>query len=149
MGSCGLNAGVRLPEVSVQGTRPEQLGVGSGGDDSPLLHHRDAIRHLDGGRTVGDDERGAPFAEADQRGADPMLRRGIEGGGRFVEDEDGGVLQERPGEGETLALPPERSRPFSPTTESSPSGRSSRKSVTNAASAACRMDSREADSSPP
>ena len=30
--------------------------------------------------------------------------------------------------------PPERSRPFSPTTESSPSGRSSRKSVTNAAS---------------
>ena len=80
--SCGLTRDCDCRRASIERARPEQLGVGSNGDDSPLLHHRDAgsaISMVEGRWAMTTVVR--PSREADQRGADPVLRRGIEGGG--------------------------------------------------------------------
>src|SRR3546814_3958942 len=57
-----------------------------------------------GGEAVGDDEGGAPADQLSQRLLNMALRLAVEGGGRLVEQQDGGVLQHGAGDGDALAL---------------------------------------------
>jgi len=57
------------------------------------------------------DEHGAAAHEVGQRLLHHELALGVEIGGRIVEDEDGGVLQERAGDGQPLALPARQPHP--------------------------------------
>src|SRR3546814_8453754 len=52
---------------------------------------------------VGDDEGGAPADQLSQRLLNMALRLAVEGGGRLVEQQDGGVLQHGAGDGDALA----------------------------------------------
>jgi hypothetical protein len=87
--------------VAVQG---QQLGVRAALDDAALVHHQDDVGALDGGQAVGDHQRGAAAHDAVERGLDVALGFGVERRGGFVEDEDRRVLQQRPGDGQALAL---------------------------------------------
>ena len=53
---------------------------------------------------MGDDDTGAVFHEASEGVLDEFFRLGVEGGGGFVEDEDGGVFEDGAGDGDALAL---------------------------------------------
>ncbi len=46
----------------------------------------------------------AALHQTPQRLLDKMFGLTVEGGGRFVQDQDAGVLQDRPGDGDPLAL---------------------------------------------
>ena len=73
-------------------------------DDAPGGQHDDAVGPGGGGQAVGDDDgRAAPGQRAHGRG-DPGLAAKVEVGGRLVEEEDGGVDEPGPGQGEQLAL---------------------------------------------
>ena len=70
----------------------------------PALEHDDLVGQRDGGEAVGDDERRAPGHHLAQRRLDRLLRRGVDGRGGVVEDEDARVGQQRAGDGDALAL---------------------------------------------
>ncbi len=72
--------------------------------DGAVGQHDDLIDAVDGGDAVGDDEGGAAAHEFLEGLHDRGLGGGIEGAGRFVEDEDRGVLQKRAGDADALAL---------------------------------------------
>lgn len=61
--------------------------------------------HLQGlGQLVGDEEHGdRPFQAVDRAG-ELVCRIAVKAAGRFVEDEDLGLFQQRPGDGQALAL---------------------------------------------
>ena len=61
-------------------------------DDPAGLEHGDAIGRANGGEPVGDDEGGAALHQAFEGGLHEPLTLAVEGAGRFVEDEDGGIL---------------------------------------------------------
>ncbi len=73
--------------------------------DPSFLQDDEAVRLPHGGRVVGDDNSRASLHQAAQWVHDPARRGSVQAGGRFVEDEDRGVPQERPGYGDPLALP--------------------------------------------
>ena len=62
----------------------EQLGVGALFDDLAHFEHVDAVRVLDGGKAVGDDEGGAVLHQVVERVLDLALGLGIDGGGGLV-----------------------------------------------------------------
>ena len=82
-----------------------QLLVGSEGDDAAPLHDGDAVRPVDGGGPVGDDEHGPAAHQGAQRLLDLGLGVRIGHGGGLVHEEDGGVQQEGAGDGDALLLP--------------------------------------------
>ena len=47
--------------------------------DPAVLQDRDLVRILDGGESVGDDQRGAPLSQSSERLADQLFRAGVEG----------------------------------------------------------------------
>ena len=71
----------------------------------PLFQHHDLIRVLDGAQAVGDDQQGLPFGEGHDRALDFVLIFRIGKRGGFVQNHNGGVLQNGAGDGDTLALP--------------------------------------------
>jgi len=62
-----------------------------------------------------DDQDGFADDEFLERELDRGLAVAVEGAGRLVEDENGGVAEEGAGEGDALLLPPETRAPRSPT----------------------------------
>ena len=63
---------------------------------------------------MGDAQGGAPDHERFEGGLNGPLRLGIEGAGRLIENEDGRVAQDRPGNGNALTLSArQRITPFS------------------------------------
>ena len=73
-------------------------------EDLAVAQHEDdvGVRHVL--QPVGDAEDGLPPPEAVERGVHLGGRGGVERGRRLVEDEDGGILDDRPGDGDLLAL---------------------------------------------
>ena len=69
------------------------------------LHHQDAVEAAHRGQPVRDGDDGAAVHEAAERFADQLLRFAVERGGRLVEQQQRGVLQEGAGDGDALALP--------------------------------------------
>ena len=73
-------------------------------DDVALFHKQNGVRVPDGGQAVGNDEAGAPPHEPLHGLADLHLGAGVYAGGGLVQDQDGRVAQEHPGDGEQLPL---------------------------------------------
>lgn len=82
----------------------EEFGVGSGAGDSALRHDDDDVGGEDGGEAVGDGKDGLAGREFIQGGLDHAFAFRVEGGGGFVQEQDGGVFQEGAGDGEALLL---------------------------------------------
>ena len=82
----------------------QQLLVTARGDHAPALHDGDAVGAAHGGRAMGDDQNRAPRDEGAQRLLDLGLGLGIGHGGGLVEQQNGGVQQHGPGDGDALLL---------------------------------------------
>ena len=60
---------------------------------------------LDGSQPVGDGEDGFPLCQSGQSLLDQVFILRVYTGGRFIKDDDRGVLQNGPSDGEALLLP--------------------------------------------
>ena len=78
--------------------------MGSAFDDLPILQHQHLVRVADGAEAMGDDEGGAPGHQLLQRRLNLTLGAGVHAAGGLVQDEDAGIGQHGPGDGEKLAL---------------------------------------------
>ena len=95
-----------LPQLPVQ--RPlagEQLRVRAPLRHPPALQHQDLVTRHHRAQPVRDDDGGAAPRGRGQRRHDARLRDGVEAGGGLVKHQDGGVLQDGPGDGHPLLLP--------------------------------------------
>src|SRR5262245_40417704 len=72
--------------------------------ETPLFEDQDLIRMLNGRKALSDDERGPAFAKLAHGFLDEALGLRIDAGGRVVENEDAGIHQKCPGNGNALAL---------------------------------------------
>ena len=71
----------------------------------PFAEEDHPVGEGDGGRAVGDHDRGAVAHHLGERVADLVLLGGIDRRGGVVEDEHAGVGEDRPGDRDALALP--------------------------------------------
>ena len=73
-------------------------------DDAAVFDDADAVGFADGGEAVSDDDGGTALHEGIEGFLNLFFGLGIEAGGGLVEEEDGGVFQDGPGDGHALAL---------------------------------------------
>ena len=73
--------------------------------DFAVPDHQDEVCFPDGAEAVGDEEGGAVPEKMVDGGLDQLLGLGVDGGGGLVQDENSGVGQHRPGEGDQLLFP--------------------------------------------
>lgn len=71
-------------------------------DDPPVLHDDDPVHLLDGGKPMGDGDDGAAAHEFRERVLDIRFGLRVETRGGFVEDEDRGIHENGPSDGDTL-----------------------------------------------
>ncbi len=69
-----------------------------------LIHDHDAVRFKNRRQAVCDDQRGAAFHQMFQGNLHGTFGLGVERAGGFVEQQDGGVFQQCPGDHDTLLL---------------------------------------------
>ena len=86
-----------------RGAGPEFVH-GAGVHDPAAVQQGDAVGEFEGGPAVGDDHGGGPADGFAQRGVDLGLHAGVDRRGGVVQDEDGRVAQQRPGQRDALAL---------------------------------------------
>ena len=82
-----------------------QLFVRAAFHDFAFVHDVDFVRVADSAQAVGDGDGGARLHQALQGFLHQAFALCVEGRGGFVQDEDGRVLQDGPGDADTLALP--------------------------------------------
>ena len=73
-------------------------------DDVAVLHHEDRVRVADRRQTMGDHERRAVGPQRGHRLLHEHLRAGVDRRRRLVEDEQGGLGEERTSDGDELAF---------------------------------------------
>ena len=73
-------------------------------DDAAVIDDEDDVGADDGREAVGDRQDGAALGQAFQGLLDGALGLGVHARGRFVEDEDGRVLEQGAGDGDALLL---------------------------------------------
>lgn len=73
-------------------------------DDSATIEDVDPVAGLNGGEAVGDDDGCAAFYEIGQGFLNDGFCFAVEGGGGFVHDENGGVFEDGPGDGQALTF---------------------------------------------
>ena len=78
--------------------------MGAVGDDPAVVEQHHPVGQGDGGRAVGDDDRGAAAHHLGEGVADLVLLGGVDRRGGVVEDQHPGVGEDRPGDGDALAL---------------------------------------------
>ena len=93
-----------LNEPPVQPALGHQLRMGALLDDAAILHHQNLVGVLDGGQPVGDGEDRLSLGQGGQGLLDQVLILRIHAGGGLVQNHDGRILQNRPGDGDALAL---------------------------------------------
>ena len=71
----------------------------------PCVDDHDAVGQAQRRAAVGDEERGAAGHDLAERGVDLLLGRGVDRRRGVVEDQDPGVGDDGPGQGDALALP--------------------------------------------
>ena len=94
----------QLMQPRIQPLARHQFGVRALLGDAALLHDDDAVGVFDGGQAVRDDQRGAVLHQPGQRLLDETLRFRVERARRLVEKQDRRILQDRTGDGNSLAL---------------------------------------------
>jgi hypothetical protein len=75
-------------------------------DCSPILQDNDVISLLNCGEAMCDGNSGTSFRNPVKGGLDDLFALGINCTGGFIEDNDTRLLNNAPGNGETLLLPP-------------------------------------------
>ena len=78
--------------------------MGSLFDDPARVHHHDAVGRAHGREAMGDDQRRSPSHQPLERLLHQPLAFGVERAGRFVEQQDRRVAQQRAGDRDALAL---------------------------------------------
>ncbi|GJC96126.1 hypothetical protein ColKHC_04952 [Colletotrichum higginsianum] len=78
--------------------------MGAGLDDLPLAQDDDAVGLPDGRQAVGDGDGGAVLGDAVEGGLDDLLAADVDGAGGLVEDDDLGLPDDAPGDGDALPL---------------------------------------------
>ena len=98
--------GVELEVVDffVDAACGEELGVGAALGDAALVEDEDEVCVADGAEPLGNDEGGAALDEDFEGLLDEHFGLGVHAGGGVVEDEDPGVHEEGPGDGDALLL---------------------------------------------
>src|SRR5262249_6126069 len=94
---------LHVVELPVQAAAAQQLRLRALFHQPALIYDQDLIGTADRGEAVGDQESGPAQHQAIQGIEDYHFGLGIDGRGRLVEDEDRGVLEESPGDSDTLA----------------------------------------------
>ena len=94
----------RGEHVAVAGARGEQLVVRAASGDTPSVEQHHARGESDRAGAVGDDDRRATVHDRGHRLADLVLLRRVDGAGGVVEHEHPGIDEDRPGDGDALAL---------------------------------------------
>ena len=79
--------------------------MSSAAGDGVILHHRHLVAHLYRSQPVSHDEYGLATAEVFNGPVNLHLILRVGGGGRLVQNEDGGILQNGAGNGDALTLP--------------------------------------------
>ena len=94
----------RLDPPHGQGVAVEQLGEAAFDDEPPMVQDRDAVADaLDVGQDVGGEQDGGLAAQRGDQLQDVPAALGVEGAHRLVQDDDGRLVDERPGDPEPLA----------------------------------------------
>ena len=81
-----------------------ELVVGAAFLHVAFFHDIDAVRIHDLGEAVGDDDHSAALLDGVERVLDLLGGDGVEAGGGLVEEDDGRVFEEEPGDGDALLL---------------------------------------------
>src|SRR5512132_2505412 len=100
----GRRRELRVVQVGVGAAPGQQVIVVALLDDAAVLHDQDDVGIPDGREPVGDHEAGALRAQSRHGPLDQHLGTGVDRARGLVEDEDGRVRQERPGDGDQLLL---------------------------------------------
>ena len=87
-----------LAQKSVEALFGREGLVGSALDDIAVAHDEDPVGFAHGAEPVGDDEGRAFFQEVVEGLLDEFFGFGVEGAGGLIEDEDGWVFDDRPGD---------------------------------------------------
>src|SRR5690625_228560 len=90
---------------------PQELLVGALVDYLALVQEDDPVRLADLGEPVRDHQGGAALQDPVDGPLDLILGGAVDGAGRVVEDEDAGIGEERPGDGQALPLPARQGHP--------------------------------------
>ncbi len=88
----------------VEAATADQIFVDTFFDDGATVEHHNPVGTPNGRQPVGDDQHRARPRQVLEGGHDELLGFGVERTGRFVEDQDGGVAQDRPGDRDSLTL---------------------------------------------
>lgn len=110
-------------------------------DDASAVEDDEAVHAGDGAQAVGDHEGRTSVHQPPQGVLDQEFALRVQRAGRLVEQQDRGVAQDGPGEGDALALTAGQLHPALPTSVPKPSGSWSANSVTCAAAAAAWISS--------
>ena len=97
-------------EPRVRAPPREQFLVRSRLDQSPLLHHANSRRVLNGAQSVRDDQHRVLRHGASERLLHYRLALGVERGRRLVQQQHGRFPNERARDGHSLFLPPREHR---------------------------------------
>src|SRR6185437_11551981 len=93
-----------LVQLAIAPAERDQFGVRSALHDLAVLEHEDLVRALDGGQSVGNDERGPATAERAQAVANQRFTLAVEAGGCLVENENSWIGQHGARDRHALAL---------------------------------------------
>lgn len=74
-------------------------------DNSALIDYHNQVGVADRAQPVGDDKAGPSLHQLKHGALNLLFCAGIDGTGRFVQDQDGRIRQDRPGNGQKLPLP--------------------------------------------
>src|SRR5258706_5255043 len=96
---------LQIVQPAIHAVRREQVAVRAALHDPPLRQDDDEIGVLHGGEPMRDDEHRTVRHQALDRFLHQALGLGVERAGRFVENEDGRIAEQRPGDRDALALP--------------------------------------------
>src|SRR2546430_2929496 len=95
---------LQTPHLGVQACISEKFPMVSYFDDRAFFQYSDLINVAHGGQIVSNDDGRSAINQTIQRLHDCILRFGIQAEGRFIQNEDRGVLQENACERYPLAL---------------------------------------------
>ena len=102
---------LKLIQVIIHALLRHQFFMGTLLNNFTVTDHGNFIRILDGGKAMGHNQGGAPFAEFIQCLLDQDLCGIVQRAGCFIQNQDRRILQENPGNGKALFLPAGETNP--------------------------------------
>ena len=98
-------------QAAVKRAAGHQLIVGALGRDASVVERDDPIGQMQRGLAVHDQDRGPAGHDLAQSVVDRLFDGGIDSTGGIVKDEDAGISEDGPGQGDALALPAGEGQP--------------------------------------